>query len=36
MRIVTIPNSGHMMMADNPTAFVVALVEALGGDEPAV
>lgn len=35
VRIVAIPNAGHMMMTDNPTAFVAALVEALGGDEPA-
>jgi pimeloyl-ACP methyl ester carboxylesterase len=29
VRIVTIPDAGHMMMFDNPAAFMAALVEAL-------
>lgn len=29
VRVVTIPNSGHAMMFDNPPAFIAALVEAL-------
>jgi pimeloyl-ACP methyl ester carboxylesterase len=30
VRVVTIPNAGHMMMFDNPPAFLAAVVEALG------
>jgi pimeloyl-ACP methyl ester carboxylesterase len=29
VRVVTIPNAGHMMMFDNPGAFVDALVDGL-------
>lgn len=29
VRVVTIPNAGHMMLQDNPQAFIAAMVEAL-------
>lgn len=29
IRVVTIPNAGHMMMFDNPEAFLAALAEGL-------
>jgi pimeloyl-ACP methyl ester carboxylesterase len=30
IRVVTIPNAGHMMMSDNPPAFVAAVASGLG------
>jgi pimeloyl-ACP methyl ester carboxylesterase len=30
IRVVTIPNAGHMMMFDNSPAFVVAVASGLG------
>jgi pimeloyl-ACP methyl ester carboxylesterase len=29
VRVVTIPDAGHMMMADQPEAFVAAVASAL-------
>ena len=29
VRVVTIPDAGHMMMDDNPVSFIAAVAEAL-------
>jgi pimeloyl-ACP methyl ester carboxylesterase len=29
VKVVTIPDAGHMMMRDNPAAFIAALAEGL-------
>jgi len=35
VRVVTIPDAGHMMMADQPDAFVAAVAAALDVDATA-